>query len=131
MGDLKNCPQCGRLFVKGIREQCDACFQEEEQQYDKVYRYIRRSENRNATIVDVSEATAVSESKIIYFIHQGRIRVKGYPNFTYPCDGCQNPINDGRLCQTCKDKLKSELSIEDFIKRKQEEALPSYHTDDN
>ncbi|MFG6495423.1 hypothetical protein P8610_08705 [Fictibacillus sp. UD] len=131
MDNLMNCPQCGKLFVKYIREQCDVCFREEEQDYDKVYRYIRRSENRNATIIDVSDATKVSENKIIYFIHQGRIRVKGYPNFTYPCDGCQNPINDGRLCQICKDKLKSELSIEDFIKRKQEEASPSYHTGDN
>jgi flagellar operon protein (TIGR03826 family) len=131
MGDLLNCPQCGKLFVKGIRKTCDACFREEEQQYDKVYRFIRKSENRNATIVDVSEATTVSENKIIYFIHQGRIRVKGFPNFTYPCDGCQKPINDGRLCQVCKDKLKSELSIEDFILKKQQEALPSYHTDDN
>ncbi|MCM3731591.1 hypothetical protein M3196_07950 [Fictibacillus nanhaiensis] len=131
MGDLMNCPQCGKLYIKRIRNTCDACYFEEEQQFDKVYRYIRKSENRNATIVEVSDATKVSENKIIYFIHQGRIRVKGFPNFTYPCDGCQKPINDGRLCQQCKDKLKSELSIEDFIKKKQEEALPSYHTDDN
>jgi flagellar operon protein (TIGR03826 family) len=117
MGDLMNCSQCGKLFIKGIREQCDACFRENELQYDKVYRFIRKSENRNAAISVVSEATAVPESKIIYFIHQGRIRVKGYPNFTYPCDGCQNPINDGRLCQACKDKLNFELSIDDFIKK--------------
>jgi flagellar operon protein (TIGR03826 family) len=131
MGDLLNCPQCGKLFVKNIRKHCDVCYREEEKQYDSVYRYLRKSENRNATLLDVSEGTKVAESKIIYFIHQGRIRVKGFPNFTYPCDGCHKPINDGRLCQECKDKLKSELSIEDFIKRKQEEALPSYHTDDN
>jgi flagellar operon protein (TIGR03826 family) len=131
MNNILNCPHCGKLFVKRIRKCCDTCFYEEEQQYDKVYRYIRKSENRNATIVDVSEATTVSENKIIYFIHQGRIRVKGYPNFTYPCDGCQNPINEGRICAPCKNKLKSELSIEDFISRKQEEALPYYHTDDN
>jgi flagellar operon protein (TIGR03826 family) len=131
MGDLMNCPQCGKLYVKRIRNTCDACYLEEEEQYDKVYRFIRKSENRNATIVEVSDATSVPENRIIYFIHQGRIRVKGFPNFTYPCDGCQKPINDGRLCQKCKDKLKSELTIEDFIKKKQEEALPSYHTDDN
>jgi flagellar operon protein (TIGR03826 family) len=131
MDNLMNCPQCGKLFVKYIREQCDMCFREEEQEYDHVYRYLRKSENRKATIVEVSEATKVSESKIIYFIHQGRIRVKGYPNFTYPCDGCQSPINDGRLCEECKARIKSELSIEDLIRRKQEEALPSYHTDDN
>jgi flagellar operon protein (TIGR03826 family) len=129
--DLSNCPQCGKLFVKGIREHCDVCCREEEMQYDKVYRYLRKSENRNATILEVSEATTVAENKIIYFIHQGRIRVKGFPNFTYPCDGCQNPINDGRLCEECKIRIKSDLSIEEFIRRKQVEALPSFHTDDN
>ncbi|RZT21566.1 TIGR03826 family flagellar region protein [Fictibacillus sp. BK138] len=130
MDNVINCPQCGRLFVKYLREHCDVCFKEEEQQYDKVYRFIRKSENRNATIIDVSEATSVSENKIIYFIHQGRIRVKGFPNFTYPCDGCQKPINDSRLCQDCKTRIMADLSIEDLIKKKQQEVLPSYHTED-
>ncbi|WNB92712.1 TIGR03826 family flagellar region protein [Bacillus sp. NEB1478] len=131
MGNLLNCPQCGKLFVKVIRNNCDTCYMEEEKQYDIVYKFIRKSENRNSTLLDVSVATKVPENKIIQFIHQGRIRVKGYPNFTYPCDGCQNPINDGRLCEECKNRIKSDLSIEDFIRQKQEEALPSYHTDDN
>jgi flagellar operon protein (TIGR03826 family) len=131
MDNLMNCPQCGKLFIKRIRENCDVCHQEEEKQYDVVYKFIRRSENRNATLLDVSEATKVPEFRIIQFIHQGRIRVKGYPNFAYPCDGCQAPINEGRLCEECKNRIKSDLTIDEFVKRKQEEALPSYHTDDN
>lgn len=131
MGNLLNCPQCGKLFIKTLRDNCDMCYREEEKQYDNVYKFIRRSENRNATLLDVSEGTKVPESKIIQFIHQGRIRVKGFPNFSYPCDGCQKPIEDGRLCEDCKNRIKSDLSIEDFIKKKAEEALPSYHTDDH
>jgi flagellar operon protein (TIGR03826 family) len=131
MGDLMNCKNCGKLFIKAVRDVCDVCYREEEKQYDLVYKFIRNSANRNATLVDVSDGTKVPEHKIIKFIHQGRLRVKGFPNFTYPCDGCQKPINDGRLCNECKERIKSDLTIEDFIKRKQEESVPSYHTDDH
>jgi flagellar operon protein (TIGR03826 family) len=132
MANLMNCPQCGKLFVKTMRDYCDVCYREEEKQYDVVYKHIRKSENRNATLVDVSEATKVPEQKIIKFIHQGRIRVKGLPNFAYPCDGCDTAICDGRLCDVCKSKIKTELSVEEFIQRKQHEVekIRSFHTDD-
>ncbi|MFC7373034.1 TIGR03826 family flagellar region protein [Fictibacillus iocasae] len=126
--DLTNCPQCGKLYVKKIRETCDVCYKEEEKQYDLVYKFVRRSENRLATLLDTHHKTGVPEKTIIKFIHQGRIRVVGFPNFTYPCDGCDSPILDGRLCEGCKTKIQNDLKIEELIKTKQEELRSSYYT---
>lgn len=38
--DVFNCPNCNSLFVMTkFRDVCDACYKEEEAQYDKVYAY--------------------------------------------------------------------------------------------
>lgn len=48
--DVFNCPNCNSLFVMTkFRDVCDACYKEEEAQYDKVYAYIRKKTNRTAS----------------------------------------------------------------------------------
>lgn len=112
MGDLANCPNCGKLFVKGAITVCRDCYLEEEEKFKLVYDYLREKENRQATIIEVSEATGVEESLIIKFIKQRRLSTKNFPNLTYDCERCGKPIHEGKLCKDCAVEIREGLTKE-------------------
>lgn len=109
MGELSNCPECGRLFVKGMHEICEQCRKEEDKQFDIVYNFIRQKENRSSTIADVIEGTQVDEDLIYKFIRQGRLQLSKFPNLGYPCQKCGKQIREGKLCKSCATELKTNL----------------------
>ncbi|UZJ79685.1 TIGR03826 family flagellar region protein [Fictibacillus sp. KU28468] len=130
MGELKNCPSCGNLYVQHLRSVCDSCYTEEELMFEKVFKYMRKRENRQATLLDVHQQTGVDEEKITKFIRQGRIRVVGFPNFYYPCETCEGPTQEGRLCSSCKKKIMGDLKTNEFEAQKKLVDLGrSYYTD--
>ncbi|TCT20455.1 flagellar operon protein (TIGR03826 family) [Melghiribacillus thermohalophilus] len=128
MGELANCRRCGRVFVKTVRDICEACYKEEEQLFEKVYKYIRKKENRSATIPEVSEATEVDENLIMKWVKEKRIHTKDLPNFTYECERCGSPIQEGKVCQTCAADLKKELEREEMIQKISEENRKKQQT---
>lgn len=70
--DLQNCPKCDSLYVKNkFRDVCEKCWKEEEAAYDTVAKFMRKRENRAATVLQVVEATGVPEDLILK-IHPGR-----------------------------------------------------------
>lgn len=109
MAELAHCANCEKVFVKTIRDICHECFLEEEKMYDKVYKFLRKKENRSATLQQVHEATGVPEETIIRFIKEGRLRTSSYANLTYPCASCGAPINTGKLCKECLKTIEFEL----------------------
>lgn len=110
MGELANCPKCNGLFVKSqFRDICDACYKEEEKAFETVYNYLKKRENRKATLIEVSEATEVSEDLILKFIRQGRLQLANYPNLGYPCERCGTMIREGKLCLECSRDIKREI----------------------
>lgn len=111
MPDLVNCPSCGKIMVKNsFRDICHDCYKEEEKLFEIVYKYMRKRENRAATIRQVVEATGVSEDLLLKFIKSGRIQVTQFPNLGYPCDQCGRIIRTGKLCERCQENLREELS---------------------
>lgn len=114
MAELSNCPNCGEVFVKNqFHDVCPKCWKEEEKAYETVYQFIRKRENRAATIQQVVEATEVDEDLILKFIKTGRLKLTHFPNLGYPCDKCGKIIQKGRLCETCAEELRKEL---EFVK---------------
>jgi flagellar operon protein (TIGR03826 family) len=110
MPELSNCPKCNGIFVKTkFREICENCWKEEENAYDTVYKFIRKRENRAATITQVVEATGVEEELLLKFIRTGRLKLTQFPNLGYPCDKCGAIIREGKLCENCADELRQEL----------------------
>lgn len=110
MAELANCPQCGSLFVKTPgRSLCQACYRQEEKAFETVYRFLRKKENRSATLHVVVEETGVSEELILKFIRQGRIQLVNFPNLGYPCERCGKMIREGRLCFSCKKDIQSQI----------------------
>ncbi|MCG1021578.1 TIGR03826 family flagellar region protein [Sutcliffiella horikoshii] len=111
MSQLDNCPNCGEIYVKNaFREVCEACYKEEEVQYQTVYKYIRQRDNRMASLDQVVENTGVAESLILKFIRKGRIQLTQFPNLGYPCDRCGRMIREDKLCIGCKKDIQGQLS---------------------
>ncbi|WP_102026683.1 TIGR03826 family flagellar region protein [Salirhabdus sp. Marseille-P4669] len=110
MGELANCPRCNALFVKSVRDVCNNCFKEEEAQFEKVYTYVKKKENRKASVSEVSEATGVEERLIMKFIKQKRLSTVQFPNLSYGCERCGSPIQEGKLCSNCRGELYDDLT---------------------
>ena len=128
MGELTNCPRCGRLFVKhSIRDVCEQCYKEEEVLFEKVYQFLRKRENRTATMAQVVEATGVSESLITKWIKIGRLQLVHFPNLGYPCELCGAMIREGKLCRECRTKLQTELKRYEEEKERQRNKTITYY----
>jgi flagellar operon protein (TIGR03826 family) len=128
MADLINCPNCGRLFVSGVRNVCDFCYREVERQFETVYTYIRKKENREATLFEVSVATGVDKDQITKFIHEGRLRVANLPNLGYPCKSCGQTIQKGKICTDCQIKLREGVKKYDRQREKQTKRVVTYYS---
>lgn len=107
---LTNCARCGRLFVKdSIRDICLDCYREEEEAFEKVRNFLKKRENRTASMAQVVEKTGVEEKQILKWIRSGRLRIVNFPNLQYPCENCGRPIKKGRFCDRCQKEFKVEL----------------------
>ncbi|MPL97849.1 hypothetical protein SDC9_44044 [bioreactor metagenome] len=94
---LKNCPECGRLFVENASGLCPACYEQVEADEVKVVDYLRDA--RKATLQEIHDITGVKENIIMRMLRRGRI----LSDFavSYPCETCGELITEGRLCSRC------------------------------
>ncbi|MHA6258381.1 TIGR03826 family flagellar region protein [Sporosarcina sp. CAU 1771] len=110
MADLRDCPTCGSFFnYTGIRDVCGKCAMAEERKYEEVTRFLRRRENRTATIERIVEETQVSETLLHNWVRKGRLLPAMFPNLGYPCESCGELTSKGKLCQDCTETMKIEL----------------------
>jgi flagellar operon protein (TIGR03826 family) len=122
MAQLSNCVRCDSLFVRGVKDICPKCVMEVEKEYELCAKFLRKRENRGATIQDVSDATGVSVKQITRFIREGRISIDNNPNLGYPCENCGKLIGSGHLCPECAGELKREITQQlDVEKRLEQE----------
>ncbi|WP_339804541.1 TIGR03826 family flagellar region protein [Paenibacillus sp. FSL R5-0744] len=106
--NLDNCPRCGRLFVKNLMGLCQPCIKELEHEYEICVDYLR--ENKGTNIQELSDATGISIKEITRFIREGRISIANAPNMMYPCEVCGTLIRDGHMCDSCRSRLRKDLS---------------------
>ncbi|MFF5993801.1 TIGR03826 family flagellar region protein [Lysinibacillus sp. KU-BSD001] len=134
MAELRNCPMCGGFFnYTGLREVCHNCAQKEEDLYQIVYRFLRKRENRAATIERIEEATGVDRDLLYKWVKKGRLHRAMFPNLGYPCDNCGRLTNQGKLCDACTEALQSDLRTFEAAKEFRESILQqdrgTYHAD--
>lgn len=132
--ELRNCPTCGDFFnYTGIREVCGKCAQAEEKKYEEVYRFLRRRENRAATIDDIVAATGVTKDLLHKWVRRGRLQPTLFPNLGYPCEKCGGLTQEGKLCVTCTADLERSLreheAAEEFRDAVKQSDQRTYHTD--
>ncbi|WP_338751641.1 TIGR03826 family flagellar region protein [Bacillus sp. FJAT-52991] len=125
MSEIVNCPRCGDLYMSNaFRDVCSKCAKEEEQMYEKVYKFLRQRENRAATIERVVEVTGVDEELIHKWMKKGRLHATHFPNMGYPCDRCGAIISRGKLCAKCTQQIEDDIKQlkreEKFREEKQE-----------
>ncbi len=101
---LKNCPDCGKLFVDNASGMCPDCYRLEEEAEYKIGEYLRKHDK--VSIQEIHEATGVKEKTILRMIKRGRI-VTG--SVSYACDSCGAPIYEGRLCSECSHSFTAQV----------------------
>lgn len=134
MGELKDCPSCGEFFnYTGIRDVCGKCSAQEEKLYDEVFRFLRKRENRAATIERICEVTSVKESLLHKWVRKGRLQPAMFPNLGYPCDSCGKLTVSGKLCVNCLSDMKTGLrtfdAAKDFREKVAEKEKATFHVD--
>ncbi|WP_078414323.1 TIGR03826 family flagellar region protein [Priestia abyssalis] len=131
MDQLANCPECDGLYIRNaFRDTCAACYKKEEELLNTIYQFIRKRQNRMATVEQVTIATGVSEKQIQKFIQQGRLRVREFPNLGYSCSGCGALIQAGSMCENCLRGFEHELhaikEMEERSKQANQEGNSTY-----
>ncbi|QXE00968.1 TIGR03826 family flagellar region protein [Terribacillus sp. DMT04] len=122
MLELANCVRCGSVFARDYRDICPNCHREEERSFQMVHQYLRKRENRQATIQQITEVTTVPESLIIKFVREKRLQPSQFPMLSYSCRSCSNQITEGEMCTDCKDNMRKELDVTLELDRKRETA---------
>ena len=118
---LANCKECGKLFMQNPSGLCPDCYRAEEENEEKVARYLR--DHRRASIPEVHEATGVEEKTIIKMIKKGRIT--GDIQVDYPCETCGKPITEGRVCAECGRRVLDQLKADPRAAQKPAEPAPA------
>ena len=94
-------------------------------------KYIRKKENRTASMQEVVGETGVEEEVIVKFIRSGRLKVTNNPNLGYHCSRCGSAIQHGTLCTACSTDLRKQLA--EFVEEEQRgkegtKGRPTYYT---
>lgn len=109
--EIRTCPTCGNFFnYTGVRDNCVECAQKEEKIFDEVYRFLRRRENRAASVERIVEETGVEEELLYKWVRRGRLQPAHFPNLGYPCDKCGKLTTSGKLCEPCQSALQKDLN---------------------
>ncbi|MGD6967714.1 TIGR03826 family flagellar region protein [Rossellomorea vietnamensis] len=133
MSELLNCPECNGLYVKNMfKDTCDKCFREEEKKFEEVYAFLRKRENRAASIERVVEVTGVREKLIHKWVRKKRLQPAHFPNMGYPCDNCGKIIPKAKLCDECTSNLTQDLqklaSETAFQEKKNKDRQSAYYS---
>ncbi len=98
MNKLKNCSECGKVYMEIGQGMCPNCFIKEQEAEQIVYSFVR--DHDKCSIKDIVEGTGVKEKVIFRMLKAGRFIASGL-EISYPCQGCGTPITTGKLCPKC------------------------------
>jgi ribosomal protein L32 len=125
--EIKNCPECGKVFSTISGDICPECKKIEEEEYEKVYKFLK--ENPLSSIERVVSETGVSRRKILKFLKRGEITGMEIQK-ELRCSHCGRPISVGRFCKDCAKKLSDKLKGKEMLKKeeKSQKEKSDFHT---
>lgn len=100
--ELKNCEDCGRLFMSAGALRCPECLDKEEAVFARIRDYVW--EHPGVTVEEVVRELGVKPEKVLAYLREGRLAIKGLT-----CQNCGAPIAMGRLCQRCVGELQTDV----------------------
>lgn len=107
MGELRNCPVCGKVFVKLSKNLCPDCIDKEEREFEEVRQYLK--DNPGASVGEIFEVTGVEEDKILKWIREGRVEAYIGKGCVLTCKRCGSDIIAGNLCSKCAQVFAAEI----------------------
>ncbi len=108
MLNVMNCPRCGKICNKNLRNMCPACIKLSDEECIRCSKYLR--ENKLVTIEELSKATDVEIAQIQKFIRENRISIEKNPNMSLRCEVCGKFVRDNHMCAECRGRLTRDLS---------------------
>lgn len=105
MNKLKNCSECGRIFVDTGIGICRDCLDKQEEQMIEVTAYVR--DHPHSTVKEIAKEVGVKEKLVRRMIREGRFITEGI-EYEYPCERCKKPITEGRFCDACSKEIQQE-----------------------
>ncbi|MDW0116936.1 hypothetical protein QTL97_08320 [Sporosarcina thermotolerans] len=110
MTEIRNCSTCKGIFeYNGLSDICPLCTKEEEKMFDIVHQFLRRRENRASTVQRIVQETGVTTTLLFKWVRKGHLHPSRFPGLGYPCENCGELITTGKICESCTNKLKSQL----------------------
>jgi ribosomal protein L32 len=91
------------LYTKLRLAVCPQCEAEEEKEIFQLQRYLR--DNRNASLIEVSDALDIYMEDIERWIQEKRVSIEVCAKADLTCTICGDSILSGRVCVTCRDRL--------------------------
>ncbi len=114
---LKNCVKCGRMFsAEEGQKFCSNCYENDDEIFRLVREYIY--DNPGSSVEDVAIATEVDEDKILKFLRQGKLALKG-DGVGLECERCGKTISSGRYCDACSAEMKKGFNQAFGVDKKQ------------
>ncbi|WP_322922454.1 hypothetical protein [Paenibacillus campi] len=92
------CPRCGSVYQKNLRNMCNGCREELDGAMNRCLDHLWRSPK--STTEELSQVSGIGMQELYQFIQAGKFS-HTYINLTFPCECCQKPIRQGRLCDHC------------------------------
>lgn len=107
-GKLKNCPECGKLFMDMGAKMCRDCLDHQEKVMTKIASFVR--EHPNSTVKDIVEGVEGAKERLVRrMIQEGWFIQEGGSKISYPCEKCGALIQMGRFCEKCDAELKKDV----------------------
>lgn len=104
---LRKCKWCGSLFQGSPTGICYSCIEKMDEEFLVARDYIY--DHPSAKIAEVCEETGIEERTILHFLKEGRLSLSSNVGDILSCENCGSSIKSGRLCDNCKNKLKSAI----------------------
>jgi hypothetical protein len=105
---VDNCPKCGKVYQKNLRNMCQECLRQVDDSFQICYSYLKTK--RKATTEELCRDTRVNEQQVMMFIKDNRLPLLDYPNLTYACTVCGARIRKHTMCVKCSMNLTSEIN---------------------
>lgn len=103
---LSNCSRCGKTFNRSGAKVCPACVALEDEQFDRVYQYVR--DNPGIPIPALAAQTEVPERLILDWFRTKRLLSRD-DSVQWECERCGSAIRAGRLCLPCANELQASI----------------------
>jgi hypothetical protein len=104
---VANCPRCGKVFQKNLRNQCSDCSRSIDSLLLDSLGFLRR--NHRSTNDQLCAATGITNEQMHIWIKEGKLLLSDYPNLSYPCASCANPIRRHKLCPDCTLRINRDI----------------------